>query len=169
MMTRQLLGTLVAMTETPHWLTEPEQHAWRSFVRMNERLVGRLARQVQTESGLSTADYGVLVHLTEVPGGRQRLLELAREVEWEKSRMSHHIDRMAKRGLVVREDCASDRRGAFVVVTPAGRAALAAAAPQHVKAVRRLFINPLSSAELAMLADISNRIIEAIDADGEAS
>lgn len=153
------------MTEAPHWLTEPEQHAWRSFVQMQSNLIGRLAREVQAESGLSTPDYGVLAHLTEVSEGRQRLLELAREVGWEKSRMSHHIDRMAKRGLVVREESASDRRVAFVVVTPAGRAAIAGAAPCHVEAVRRLFIDPLSSAELAMLAQISDRIIEAMDTD----
>ena len=153
------------MTETPHWLTEPEQHAWRSFVRMHEKLVGRLSRDVQAESGLSTADYGVLVHLTEVDGGRLRVLELAKAVEWEKSRMSHHIDRMAKRGLVVREDCPTDARVAFVVVTPAGREALATAAPRHVEAVRRLFIDPLSPAELAMLAQISNRILEGLEQD----
>lgn len=151
------------MTETPHWLTEPEQHAWRSFVRVHEKLLGRLSRQVQTESGLSTADYGVLVHLTEVDGGRLRVLELARAVEWEKSRMSHHIDRMAKRGLVVREDCPTDARVAFVVVTPEGRAALATAAPRHVEAVRRLFVDPLSPAELAMLAQISDRILEGLE------
>jgi DNA-binding MarR family transcriptional regulator len=153
------------MTETPRWLTEQEQHAWRSFVRVQEKLGGRLNRDVQTKSGLSTTDYGVLVHLTEVDGGRLRVLELAKAVEWEKSRMSHHVDRMAKRGLVVREDCPTDARVAFVVVTPAGREALAAAAPRHVEAVRRLFIDPLTPAELAMLAQISNRILEALEQD----
>ncbi|MEO6090906.1 MAG: MarR family transcriptional regulator [Umezawaea sp.] len=152
------------MTETPRWLTEQEQHAWRSFVRVHERLGGRLSRDV-TKSGLSTTDYGVLVHLTEVDGGRLRVLELAKAVEWEKSRMSHHVDRMAKRGLVVREDCPTDARVAFVVVTPAGREALAKAAPRHVEAVRRLFIDPLSPAELAMLAQISNRILEGLEQD----
>jgi DNA-binding MarR family transcriptional regulator len=153
------------MTDTPRWLTESEQHAWRSFVRLQEKLLGRLAREVQAECGLSQADYGVLVHLTEVPGGRLRLLELAKAVEWEKSRMSHHINRMTKRGLVVREECADDARVAFVVVTPAGREALAAAAPRHVERVRSLFIDPLSPAELAMLAQISNRILEGLEED----
>ncbi|GGK87944.1 MarR family winged helix-turn-helix transcriptional regulator [Streptomyces flaveus] len=151
------------MTETTHWLSEPEQHAWRSFVRMQERLAGRLGRRVQAESGLSVADYGVLVHLTEAPEGRLRVLELARVVEWEKSRMSHHVNRMAKRGLVVREDCPADARVALVCVTAAGREALATAAPCHVEAVRHLLIDPLSPAELAMLAQVSNRILEELD------
>ncbi|WP_371572464.1 MarR family winged helix-turn-helix transcriptional regulator [Streptomyces sp. NBC_01314] len=153
------------MTDTPRWLTESEQHAWRSFVRLQEKLLGRLAREVQAECGLSQADYGVLVRLTEVPEGRQRLLELAKAVEWEKSRMSHHINRMTKRGLVAREEYADDARVAFVVVTPAGREALAAAAPRHVERVRRLFIDPLSPAELAMFAQISNLILEGLEDD----
>lgn len=111
------------MTGTTRRLSEQEQHAWRSFVRMQDKLVGRLGREVQAESGLSTPDYGVLVHLTEVPEGRLRFLELAKAVEWEKGRMSHHINRMAKRGLVVREDCPTDARVAFVAVTTAGREA----------------------------------------------
>lgn len=153
------------MTETSRWLTDTEQHAWRSFVRLQDRLLGRLGREMQADSGLSSADYGVLVELTEVPEGRLRVLELARALEWEKSRMSHHLNRMAKRGLIAREDCPSDARGAFVAVTPAGREALAAAAPRHVEAVRRLFIDPLTPAELAMLAQISNRILDQLEKD----
>lgn len=127
---------------------------------MQDKLVGRLGREVQAESGLSTADCGVLVHLTEVLEGRLRVLELAKAVAWEKGRMSHHINRMAKRGLVVREDCPTDARVAFVAVTTAGREALAMAAPRHAEAVRRLFIDPLTPAELTMPAQTYDRIIE---------
>src|SRR6478752_6491920 len=105
------------MEETVRWLTPEEQRAWRSFVRLQERLGGRLSRLLQTESNVSVADFAVLVNLTDVPDGRQRFLYLARALEWEKSRMSHHIARMAKRGLVVRDECAEDGRGAFVVIT----------------------------------------------------
>jgi DNA-binding MarR family transcriptional regulator len=150
------------MTETTRWLTAPEQHAWRSFIRLHDKLIGRLAREVQAESGMSATDYGVLVHLTEVPDGRLRVLELAKALEWEKSRMSHHVDRMAGRGLVVREECADDGRVAFVVVTAAGREALAAAAPCHVEAVRRLFVDPLEPADIVMLARILNRVLEGL-------
>lgn len=153
------------MTETSGWLTTTEQHAWRSFIRMQDKLTGRLARELQAESGLSSADYGVLVHLTEVPEGRLRVLELAKAVEWEKSRMSHHINRMAKRGLVVREECPEDGRVAFIAITPAGREAIAAAAPRHVEAVRRLFINSLSAEELDTLAQIANRVLEGLEKD----
>ncbi|MFJ4565329.1 MarR family winged helix-turn-helix transcriptional regulator [Streptomyces caelestis] len=151
------------MGETVRWLTPEEQHAWRSFVRLHEKLGGRLSRLLQKESKVSAADFAVLVHLTDVPEGRQRYQDLARALEWEKSRMSHHIARMAGRGLVVREDCPDDGRGAFVVITEAGRAAIEAAAPLHVEAVRELFLDHVTPAELRVLADISERVVSKLD------
>ncbi|WP_127357362.1 MarR family winged helix-turn-helix transcriptional regulator [Actinacidiphila soli] len=148
------------MNETPRRLAATEAHAWRSFIRMQDKLSGRLARELQAHSQLSASDYGVLVSLTDVLDGRLRFLELAKAVEWEKSRMSHHIVRMAKRGLVVREECPDDGRGAFVSITPAGREAIAAAAPRHVEAVRRLAIDHLTPEEIGVLGRISDRILE---------
>lgn len=153
------------MAETVRWLTPEEQHAWRSFVRLQERLRGRLSRLLQTESNVSEADFAVLVELTDAPDGRQRFLDLARALEWEKSRISHHISRMVKRGLVVREECAEDGRGAFVVITNAGRAMIEAAAPRHVEAVRALFLDHVTPAELRALAQISERVVEKLDED----
>ncbi|ANS70413.1 MarR-family regulatory protein [Streptomyces lincolnensis] len=147
------------------WLTPEEQRAWRGFIRLHERLGGRLARLLQSESKVSGADFAVLVHLTDAPDGRQRYQDLARALEWEKSRMSHHIARMAGRGMVVREECAEDARGAFVVITDAGRAAIEAAAPRHVEAVRELFMDHVTPAELRVLADISERVIKKLDED----
>ncbi|MFG2730339.1 MarR family winged helix-turn-helix transcriptional regulator [Streptomyces canus] len=152
------------MAETVLWLTAEEQNAWRSFIRLHERLGGRLGRLLQSaDSKLSTPDFQVLVHLTDVPEGRQRYLDLAHALEWEKSRMSHHIARMAKRGLVTREDDPEDGRGAFVVITPAGREAIEAAAPRHVEAVRSLFLDHVTAAELATLARIAERVLERLD------
>ncbi|MFD9003005.1 MarR family winged helix-turn-helix transcriptional regulator [Streptomyces sp. NPDC059582] len=153
------------MEETVRWLTPEEQHAWRSFVRLQERLRGRLSRQLQTESTVSPADFAVLVELTDAPDGRQRSLDLARALEWEKSRISHHISRMARRGLVVRQECPEDGRGAFVVITDAGRAMIKGAAPRHVEAVRALFLDHVTPAELRTLAQISERVLEKLDED----
>ena len=147
------------------WLTPEEQRAWRGFVRLHERLGGRLGRMLQSESNVSAADFAVLVHLTDSPEGRQRYQDLARALEWEKSRMSHHIARMAGRGMVVREECAEDGRGAYVVITDVGRAAIEAAAPRHVEAVRELFMDHVTPAELRVLAEISERVIGKLDED----
>jgi len=148
-----------------NWLTAEEQHAWRSFVRLHERLGGRLARLLQTESNLSAADFAVLVNLTDVPEGRRRYQDLALALEWEKSRMSHHIARMAGRGLVVREECLEDGRGAFVVITERGRTAIEAAAPLHVEAVRALFLDHVTPSELRTLGEVFARVIAKLDED----
>ena len=77
--------------------------------------------------------------------------------------MSHHIARMVKRGLVVREECPEDGRGAFVVITDEGRAMIEAAAPRHVEAVRELFLDHVTPAELRTLAQVSERVVEKLD------
>jgi len=147
----------------PRWLSDTEQHAWRSFLRMQAQLTTRLGRELQAESDLSIADYDVLVHLTDLEGGRRRILELARELDWEKSRMSHHLARMAKRGLIAREECEADGRGAFIAITPQGQAAIEAAAPRHVETVRRLVFDALSPEQVEALGAVSDRILKQLD------
>jgi DNA-binding MarR family transcriptional regulator len=149
--------------QTPLWLSPTEQHAWRSFIRVHQKLSAALVRDLQAHSKLSGADYEILVALTDAPDGRQRFQELAKAVDWEQSRLSHQITRMIKRGLVAREECAEDGRGVFVVLTPDGRKVITAAAPQHVATVRRLVIDALSPDELATLGQISQRILDQLD------
>jgi DNA-binding MarR family transcriptional regulator len=150
------------------WLDEREQRAWRAFLAMQRQFTGRIAREIQHDTGLSAADYEVLVNLTEAPAGRLRAFELGMATQWEKSRLSHHITRMADRGLVKRESCPSDSRGAFVVVTAAGRKAIEAAAPRHVEHVRKWFIDPLTTEQLDALIEISEAIVAKLDDDPEA-
>lgn len=147
----------------PQWLTPEELHAWRAFIRLNQQLFARLARDLQAHGKLSGADFEILVALTDVPDGRQRFQELAKAIEWEQSRLSHQIARMIKRGLVAREECAEDGRAAFVAITPGGREAVQAAAPHHVATVRRLVIDALSPEDLAALARVSTRILDQLD------
>lgn len=147
------------------WLTPEEQAAWRAFLAMHTQLRRRLSRRLQQATGLSEADYEVLVNLSEAPDGRMRAYELGRDTGWEKSRLSHHLTRMAQRGLVARETCASDRRGAFVAITPEGRGAIEAAAPSHVEHVRRWFVDVLTPAQLKALGKISTTVLGALAAD----
>jgi DNA-binding MarR family transcriptional regulator len=121
------------------------------------------------ESGLSIQDYAVLVALSEAEGGRMRAFELGRELAWEKSRLSHHITRMISRDLVRRDKCPTDQRGAFVAITAQGRKAIAAAAPGHVSAVRRYFIDQLTDKELQTLTGISTKIATALSETCEAA
>jgi DNA-binding MarR family transcriptional regulator len=145
------------------WLDQRELRAWQRLQQMHLRLDGELARQLAAESGLSYSDYVVLVALTEQPDGRLRLFELARILGWEKSRLSHHISRMEGRGLIAKEQCDRDRRGAYVVVTKRGRKEIEAAAPGHVAAVRRLFIDRLTPEELDVIAAAAERVLAGLD------
>jgi DNA-binding MarR family transcriptional regulator len=127
----------------------------------------RLGRQLQADAGLSVADYEVLVQLTDAAGGRLRPYELQRCLQWEQSRLSHHLGRMQRRGLVSREECADDARGAFVAVTEAGRKAIEAAAPGHVEAVRRFFLDGLGRDQIAVLERLATQVLDRLDAPGE--
>ncbi len=146
------------------WLDEREERAWRALQFMQMRLEAELARQLANESGLSYSDYLVLVALTDRTEARVRLFELGEILGWEKSRLSHHVGRMADRGLVKKEKCDSDRRGAYVVLTKHGRQAIELAAPGHVSVVRRLFIDKLSSSELDVIATASERVLADMNA-----
>ncbi len=147
------------------WLNEREERAWRGFVNLHQQVRRRLARELQRNSGLSEADYEVLVHLSEAPEGRLRPYELGRITQWEKSRLSHHLSRMGERGLVERQVCTTDSRGSLVAITDAGRAAITAAAPQHVEDVRRLFIDVLTPDQLDAIAEISDTVMENLSAE----
>lgn len=146
------------MTETP-WLSDAEQRAWRGYVSLQAQLAAHLARQLQKDSELSHSDFAVLVQLTDVPEERVRVYELAKALQWEKSRLSHHLARMQKRGLVAREECPSDARGAFIVLTREGRTAIEQAAPRHVETVRRLVFDVLTPEQVDALAAISEQVL----------
>jgi len=145
------------------WLSAGEERAWRALQFMQMRLEGALARQLAADSGLSYPDYVVLVALTDRPDGRMRPFELAAVLGWEKSRLSHHVARMAGRGLVEKEACDADRRGAYVKVTTRGRRELEAAAPGHVDSVRRLFVDRLTARQLAALGEAAEAVLAAFD------
>ena len=145
------------MTEA-RWLNDEEQRAWRSLITMQDGLTEFLDRELRHRCGVSTPDYEVLAHLSESPEGRLRPFELGRLLRWEKSRLSQHLGRMQKRGLVSRDRCVTDQRGAVVTITPRGRDLITAAAPQHVANVRDVFIDQLTKAELKSLIAIGDKV-----------
>jgi DNA-binding MarR family transcriptional regulator len=149
----------------PRWLDERQQHAWRRYLAMNAQLSARLHRQLQADSGLSLADFAVLVQLTDSPEERVRVLELAQALQWEKSRLSHHLARMQRRGLIAREDCPDDARGAFIVLTSQGRRAIEQAAPQHVNTVRDLVFDQLTTEQVEVLRTIAEQVLARLEHD----
>jgi DNA-binding MarR family transcriptional regulator len=150
---------------TTRWLDDRQQHLWRSYLRMNHDLYARLEDLLAAEGGLSGADYAVLVPLSEEPAGRLRARELGNEIGWDRSRLSHHLARMEKRGMIVREECEEDARGMMVRLTPAGRRAIEDAAPAHADAVQRHFFDLLSEREISTLSNVFDRVLEGLAPD----
>jgi DNA-binding MarR family transcriptional regulator len=142
------------------WLDQREERAWRNLMAMQDGLAEFIERQLRSRCGLSHPDFQVLAHLSESTDGRRRPFELGRLLRWEKSRLSQHLARMEKRGLVTREPCPTDQRGAVVAITPRGSELITAAAAQHVGDVRNVLIDHLSAAELDTLAEIGERVRE---------
>lgn len=145
--------------EEPRWLDETEQRAWRGFLHMTELLKAQLGRDLQKETGLSDADYSVLVHLSEIDGRRMRMSDLAGRLLWSKSRLSHQVARMEDRGLVRREECPTDARGSFAVLTDKGFKVIEHAAPFHVESVRRHLIDRLTRDDLLTLVRIADTVV----------
>jgi DNA-binding MarR family transcriptional regulator len=143
----------------PNWLDDREQRAWRGFLALDGEILRRIGRQLQRETGLTSAEYAVLVSLSEAPGGRLRVFQLRVAADWEKTRLTHQITRMATRGLVAREPCVDDPRGAYVVLTEAGWEAISAAAPRHVAHVRHWFFDALRPEQLDALLEITDAVL----------
>ena len=141
------------------WLSPTEETAWRAYRRMRARLDLQLARDLANESGLSEPDYDVLSTVSEAEGQHLRLKELANSMLWSQSRLSHHVARMEQRGLVVREECESDGRGAMIVLTPKGWRTIQEAAPGHVGSVRRHLIDLLTPKEMQTLGRIAEKVV----------
>jgi DNA-binding MarR family transcriptional regulator len=151
------------MTE-PRWLDDEEMRAWRAFVTTTVRLFEQLDRELKADHGLNHDDYAILVNLSEAPGQRMRMTELAAQVLESKSRLSHHVGRLEANGLVRRESCPKDLRGLFAVLTPAGRRMMRRAAPDHVRSVREHFIDHLDHTQLRALADALEPVAEHLQA-----
>lgn len=134
--------------------TRQQLHAWRSFVETSEIIRSRAASHLQRAAGLSAGDYQVLLALNEAAGNRLRSSELAATISWERSRLSHHLGRMEKRGLIRREECPHDSRGAHAVLTTKGARAFRTGSIPHLEAVRELFIDALSAEQLEQLEEV---------------
>ena len=152
----------------PNWLNPRELRAWRAFIDARHQVGVHLDRGLQ-ESGLSGADYEVLAVLSGHDGDRMPARDLCNTLGWEKSRVSHQVQRMQKDGLIGREPNPDDAHSTMVCLLPAGRAAIEKAAPRHVEDVRRNFIDLMTPAELDMLAALHERILHHLTKDHDSS
>ena len=134
-------------------MTARELAIWRSLIETTAELSRILGAQLQ-ESGISPADYQVLLALSEANGRQLRSSELAAAIEWERSRLSHHLGRMERRGLIRRSDCPTDSRGAEVSLTEGGAGAFRRVSVPHLRAIKKHFADALTPTQFEALADI---------------
>ena len=149
---------------TTRWLGDAEQAAWRSWLDMYRLLLPALDRQLQSESRASFTDFEVLVHLSEAPGRRLRMSELADRTLSTRSAITRTVDRLAARSWVQRVRCEDDQRGYFADLTELGAGVLNEIAPGHVEAVRTYLIDLLSESELAALRSIGGKVRDGMGA-----
>ncbi|MFJ9629048.1 MarR family winged helix-turn-helix transcriptional regulator [Streptomyces sp. NPDC091280] len=150
----------------PRWLTPEEQRVWRFYMQASTLLEDHLDRQLQRDAGMPHIYYGLLVKLADAPESRLRMTELAMYAKITRSRLSHAVARLEKNGWVRREDCPSDKRGQFAVLTEEGHAVLRRTAPGHVSAVRQALFERLSPEQQKSLGEIMEIVAEGLQPTG---
>ena len=147
------------MPTDPKWLDSREDRAWRAFKHAGYQLDVRLNRHLLQDSQITQADYEVLAVLSGNSADRMPARELCASLTWEKSRLSHQIRGMQRRGLIAREPNPDDARSVVIRLLPAGRRVIEGAAPAHVARVRSHFVDLFTSAELETLAILNERVL----------
>ncbi|MFD6424438.1 MarR family winged helix-turn-helix transcriptional regulator [Streptomyces sp. NPDC060198] len=154
-----------APTTGTRWLTDDEQSVWRAYLQTTTLLEDHLDRQLQRDAGMPHVYYGLLVQLSQSPGGQLRMTELAKDAKITRSRLSHAIARLEKNGWVRREDCPTDKRGQNAVLTEEGHAMLRRSAPGHVAAVRQAMFDRLTPEQVSRLGEIMRTLAAGLQPD----
>ncbi|GAA1849529.1 MarR family winged helix-turn-helix transcriptional regulator [Myceligenerans crystallogenes] len=149
---------MASTTSDVPWLDAGQQRDWRAFLEGSARFFDALGAAHDAELDLTTGEYSLLVRLSEAPGHTLRMSVLAEGLVLSRSRLTHTVTRMEARGLVERCSADGDRRGVNCRLTDVGLQVLEAAAPGHVRAVRRLLVDVLEPEELASLGRIMDKI-----------
>lgn len=139
-------------------ISPAELAVWRTLLRVQVQVSRRLQTDLLAEHDLALGSYEVLLHLAEAPDGRLRMNDLADRVLLSRSGLTRLVDRLQREGLVERASCASDARGLYAVLTPAGRERVQAATPTHQQGVREHVLSRLTPEELRNLAAILDKL-----------
>lgn len=141
-----------------HLLTESQMRAWRAFLGASTLVSARLNHELDEAAAISMYEYEILVRLFESEAGRVRMSQLADQVSYSRSRLTHTVGRLERAGYVLRSSCPNDRRGVYAHLTQAGYEFLAQTAPIHLDGVRRHLINRFTPSELATLTELLEKI-----------
>lgn len=145
---------------------EPDEwELWDTWMRAQRLLARELERGLQRDCGISKAEFSVLVTLWRAPGHEMRVGELSESLDWDKSRVSHQLTRMEKRGLVERTPSGADGRRAAIGLTAKGRDAARSAVLVHGDNLRRHFFDTLTPEQARVFRAWSAQMIDRADGD----
>jgi DNA-binding MarR family transcriptional regulator len=146
------------MVEIPG-LDAAQWEFWDSWTRAQRLLVRELERGLQQTCGISKPEFSVLVVLWRTPGRQMRVGELSEALDWDKSRVSHQLTRMEKRGFVERSRYGADGRRAGIGLTPEGRDAARRAIDVHGANIRRHFFDALTPEQADVIGAWSRGVL----------
>lgn len=148
--------------EQPSTSSEPldarELRAWRGLLRAHASMCKALDAELEAEHGLPLTTYEVLMYMHDAPARKMRMCDLADSILLSRSGLTRLIDRLQRDGLVARQSCSSDARGAYAVLTDAGVQTLEAARATHLAGIRRLFLSRFTAQEQELLGNAWERV-----------
>lgn len=147
------------------WLTADQQRVWRAYLDAVAHIDHQLDERLRPY-GLDLGEYEILVHLSESPGRRMRMSDLAEAVRQSRSRLTHTVSRMEKKDLIDRAPCADDRRGVVAQLTDTGLRLLESAAPAHVESVRTCFVDRVDPEDFEALGRAMRAVNDVGDCAG---
>jgi DNA-binding MarR family transcriptional regulator len=147
----------------------PAIQAFVRLLRANASVTRLLSSQLSADHGLTINDYEALLLLARAPDSRLRRVDLAGQLILTASGVTRLLDGLEREGLVDREECSSDRRVTWAVLTKAGRDKLREASKSHTRQIRELFGGTYNDEQLEQLAALLERLPGVGPDDGECS
>jgi DNA-binding MarR family transcriptional regulator len=144
------------------WLDDEEMAAWRGLVETFSDLSAVLEAELVEAHGLTMGEYGTMVQLSEAAGRRLRMCDLAAGLHLSASGLTRRLDDLVGKGWVRREPDTQDRRVINAVLTDAGFARLAEAAPTHVAGVRRHLLDHLTRTQIRQLGTVLSALRDSV-------
>lgn len=138
-------------------------HAWLNLVQTNSVVAARMEARLDTACGLSLPEHELLIRLAQSPDRQLRMYDLASLLLLSKSGITRVVDRLEKRGLVIRKMSDSDRRVVLAQLTDEGVATLAIARPVFAESIQEFFARHLTDDELASLRGLLRKVLAGND------
>jgi len=143
-------------------LDDLRNSTWRLFLTAHVKLLDRMEAQLTAANLPSLEWYDVLFMLKEAPDQRLRLSEVANKVLLSRSNLTRLVDRLEAAGLLRRERCASDRRGAFAVLTADGLAMQQRMWKVYAAGIAEYFGDAIDDAEVEVMQQALRKILAAL-------